>query len=139
MKDYTPPPCPQSTNRAEKHNEVGRKEGGRKEGGRKGGRERGEEGGRKGGREEGGTEEGGRDRGRRKGRKRKEESYHHLLSSSGVVQGTPALEHVHHKLVPCQFYCVYGCDYQWVPAWRHFRRVEERVGLWVRGEKGGGI
>ena len=26
-----------------------------------------------------------------------------------------------------------------LPAWRHFRRVEERVGLWVRGEKEGGF
>ena len=26
-----------------------------------------------------------------------------------------------------------------LPAWRHFRRVEERVGLWVRREKEGGI
>ena len=25
-----------------------------------------------------------------------------------------------------------------LPSWRHFRRVEERVGLWVRGEEGGG-
>ena len=26
-----------------------------------------------------------------------------------------------------------------LPAWRHFRRVEERAGLWVRGEKEGGF
>ena len=26
-----------------------------------------------------------------------------------------------------------------LPAWRHFSRVEERVGFWVRGEKEGDL
>ena len=119
MLDYTPPPCSQSTNITEESGikywreggrEGGRKRGGRK-GGRKGGREGRERGGRKGGREEG-EKEGGKEGERREKRReeRREESYHHLLPSSGVVQGTPALEHVHQKLVLCKFHCVHGCD-----------------------------
>ena len=126
--------------------EVGRerREGkeGKEEGGREGGRERGErkkEGGRERGerRKERGKKEGWRKRRRKEGDTRKEESYHHLLSSSGVVQGTPALEHVHQKFVLCQFYCVYGCDYQWGASLETFQEGRGKGGALGKGREGG--
>ena len=71
-------------------------------------------------------------------RKRKEESYHHFLPSSGVVQGTPALEDIHQKLVLCQFYCVYGCDYQWTASLETFQDGRGESGALGEGREGGG-
>ena len=122
MQGYTPPPCPQSTKGA-KHDEVGRE---RKEGEKKEGRKK-----------ERGKKEGRQWKEER--RKRKEESYHHLLYSSGIVQGTPALEDVHQKLVLCQFYCVYGCDYQWAASLETFQEGRGESGALGEGREGGGI